>query len=192
MHESGNVCPFLTPMYNQNQVFQCPRLLLKSALNHQPFRCTVQPSCGREHNPDAIFPLKRQTCSLWKNFVRANITQSLEIAESIYLTLFLVTSSDFYTTFSTAVLAARLPPRGLHHIKSGNVSPSIVITNSLEAKLLDLCWILTCLSFFLYLFTSLSREDRHTLSYQFCFPSFSVGHSLHLICLKLWQHLEEQ
>lgn len=89
------------------------------------------------------------------------------------MTLFLVTSSDFYVTFFTGVLSARGSPRGLHHIKSGNVSPSIVITNPLEAKLLDLCWILTCLSVFPPLFTHLSQPGGQThakLSVLFSFP----------------------
>lgn len=49
-----------------------------------------------------------------------------------------------------------------HHIKSGNVSASIVITTPLEAKLLDLCWILACLLFFFPLFTHLFEQRGQT------------------------------
>lgn len=85
-----------------------------------------------------------------------------------------VTSLDFYMTFSTltvlsqkpSLLPVRLPPRcpvrnsSSHHIKIGNVSAPIVITKPLEAKLLDLRWILACFSFSLYLPTSPSPKGR--------------------------------
>lgn len=59
-------------------------------------------------------------------------------------------------------LPLRCPMRNSssHHIKSGNVSAPIVITKPLEAKLLDLRWILACFSFSLYLPTSPSPKGR--------------------------------
>lgn len=87
---------------------------------------------------------------------------------------FLVTSPDFYMTFSAAVLSSHLPLEGSssHHIKSGNVSASIVITNLLEAKLLDLCWIFACFSFFpLFIHLFERRGQTHAeLSVLIFFP----------------------
>lgn len=122
-----------------------------------------------------------------KYFAGVIIAYSQEITKFLSLTLSCHISWLLHDFLHCFFVIPSSPPEGFssHHIKSGNVSASIVITNPLEAKLLDLYWIPACFSFFLYLLTSHSREDRHMLSYQFCFSSLSVGHSLHLICLKL-------